>query len=309
MKKIITILTFVFTATFVNGQNLYIKTFGDSKNKPLIFLHGGPGYNAVNFEVTTAQKLADQGFYVIVYDRRGEGRSIDSAAKFTFEQTCDDLITIFKTKKIKKATLIGHSFGGILAAKFTEKFPKKVSSIVLVGAPVSLQETFKTIIAKSKEIYTAKNDSKNLSYIEMLENMDKSSIEYSSYCFGHAMQNGFYFSKLLTPEAKIIYTEAMNNPFMKTYGSQMSFEAPKGFWENEKYTTLDISNNLKNILTKKIPIFGIYGKDDGLYSLAQIEDLADIIGKNNTIYLDNCSHNVFTDQQSKFIEMIKIWNN
>jgi hypothetical protein len=31
---------------------------------------GGPGYNCGGFEVSTAQELANNGFYVIVYDRR-----------------------------------------------------------------------------------------------------------------------------------------------------------------------------------------------------------------------------------------------
>jgi hypothetical protein len=33
---------------------------------------GGPGYNCAGFEVSTAQELANNGFYVIVYDRRGK---------------------------------------------------------------------------------------------------------------------------------------------------------------------------------------------------------------------------------------------
>jgi proline iminopeptidase len=74
MKSILTLVTIIFTALAVNAQSLYIKTFGNPKDKPLLFLHGGPGYNAVNFEQSTADKLSKSGFYVIIYDRRGEGR-------------------------------------------------------------------------------------------------------------------------------------------------------------------------------------------------------------------------------------------
>lgn len=49
------------------GYTLLIRTFGNVKDKPLIFLHNGPGYNCANFEGTTAKKLAENGFYVIVY--------------------------------------------------------------------------------------------------------------------------------------------------------------------------------------------------------------------------------------------------
>ena len=48
------------------------------------------------FEGTTAQKLADLGFYVIAYDRRGEGRSADPNATFTYNEAFQDLNAIYK---------------------------------------------------------------------------------------------------------------------------------------------------------------------------------------------------------------------
>lgn len=99
-----TVFTILFLATIVaNGQTIYTKTFGNSKDKPVIFLHGGPGYNCVNFEATTAQQLADKGFFVIVYDRRGEGRSKDPNAKFTFNETFNDLNNIYSEYKLTKS--------------------------------------------------------------------------------------------------------------------------------------------------------------------------------------------------------------
>jgi proline iminopeptidase len=308
MKIIVS--TILFFATIVaNGQNIYTKTFGNGKDKPIIFLHGGPGYNCVNFEATTAQKLADKGFFVIVYDRRGEGRSKDQNSKFTFSETFDDINSLYSQFKLTKAILIGHSFGGVVATLFAEVNPKKVQSIILVGAPISLQSTFKNILITSKNIYQTKKDSVNLNYISMLENMDTTSIEYSSYCFGHAMQNGFYSPKNPTSEAKTLYSTFRTDTLLRKYASQMSYQAPQGFWKNEKYTTIDLTKNLQDIRKKKIKIFGLYGKDDGLYSNQQVSDLQKEIGMDNLKYFDNCSHNVFIDQQTQFIDAVKMWTN
>ena len=126
-----------------NAQQLYSKAFGNPKDYPILFLHGGPGYNCAGFEVTAAQALADNGFFVIVYDRRGEGRSTDSKAQFNFKETFADINLILTTYNVKKAALIGHSFGGIVGTLFMKHFPEKVNALYLVGAPVSLQETFK----------------------------------------------------------------------------------------------------------------------------------------------------------------------
>lgn len=48
----------------------------------------------------------------------------------------------------------------------------------------------------------------------------------------------------------------------------------------------------------------VYGKDDGLFSQEQISDLQRLIGVQNVIYLDNCSHNIFIDQQTLFLETL-----
>lgn len=307
MKLTISSTIFILMSLISYGQPLYSKAFGNSNDQALIFLHGGPGYNCANFEATTAQQLAEQGFYVIVYDRRGEGRSNDPNAKFTFKETFNDLNAIYLKYNLTRATLIGHSFGGMVATLFGEVHPDKVQSIILVGAPISLQATFKNILVKSKGIYQTKKDTVNLNYIAMLEKMDTASIQYSSYCFGHAMQNGFYIPKKPTEETKIIYSKFLTDTLLTKYATQMTNEAPQGFWLNEKYTTINLTKNIQALQKLKMQIFGLYGKDDGLYATQQVLDLQNLIGANHLKYLDNCSHSVFIDQQKEFIESIKSW--
>ena len=307
MKTFITSLSIIVTCFSIHAQSIYSQAFGDPTNPALIFLHGGPGYNSSTFEFTTAQKLADEGFYVVVYDRRGEGRSTDPQATFTFKETFDDLTNLYQKYHLKKASLLGHSFGGIVATLYAEKHREKVNSIVLIGAPVSLQSTFKTIIKTCKAIYTDNNDTENLKYIQLLENMDTSSIEYSSYCFMHAMQNGFYTPKVISQEAQTIYALFGANEQLKLYAMQMTYEGPQGFWKNEQYTAIDLTSHLNHLLEQHLPIYGMYGKDDGLYAAEQVNDLQALIGKEALHYFDHCSHSVFIDQQTLFIDALKNW--
>jgi proline iminopeptidase len=307
MKKTLTLLVFIVSALAVNAQTIYSKAYGNPNDKPLIYLHGGPGYNSVGFEATTAQKLSENGFYVISYDRRGEGRSPDKNAKFTFNETFDDINLIYKTFNFTSAILIGHSFGGVIATLYAEKYPTKTKAIILVSAPLSIQETLSTILKSSKSIYISNKDSVNLNYISMLEKMDKNSIEYSSYSFSHAMQNGFYYPKKPTTDALNIYSTFKTDTLLIKYSSQMTYEAPRGFWENEKYTTLDLNENLKRVVKNGTLVFGLYGKDDGLFSENQVRNIKNLIGENNLEYLFNCSHNLFIDQQTKFIDALKKW--
>jgi proline iminopeptidase len=307
MKIVIATIAALLCVCSVNSQDIYSKAYGNPDDKALIFLHGGPGYNSVNFELTTAQELANNGFFVIVYDRRGEGRSLDASAKYTFEQTFNDILKLYDEYDLDKPSLIGHSFGGVVATKFAVKYPEKVQSIILVGAPIALQETFKTIIRTTKAIYKSKNDTINLKYISMLEEMDTSSIQYSSYCFMHAMNNRFYTPKNMSQEAKDIYAQYKTDSLMRKYSSQMTFHAPQGFWKNENYTTLDLRDDLYELREGETAIYGLYGKDDGLYSADQVADYTSMIGDNNLKYFENCSHNVFIDQQDLFIEALNNW--
>lgn len=286
---------------------LYLKTFGKNTNPALIFLHGGPGSNSSIFERSTAKRLSDSGFFVITYDRRGEGRSANENVKYTFEQTNEDLNSIYKTFNLSSASLLGHSFGAIVAANFTLQNDQKVDNIIFVGGAIDFQATFKDIIASSKEIYQTKNDDVSYQYAQQIENLDSASIQYSSSCFMLALQNGFYSPKKLTDEAKKLYANLGRDTIVKKYGMELTQIPVSGFLANENYTSINISSKIDSLLTNEINIYGIYGKDDGLFSENQIQKLKNQLGDEHVIYLDDCSHSVYVDQQTKFIESIITW--
>ena len=300
----ITAFFLIFLLKTLVAQDLYVRTFGNKTGKPVIFLHGGPGYNAAAFEISTAKPLSEKGYFVIVYDRRGEGRSAEATnAAYTFQQTFDDLTNLMAKYNIQRATLIGHSFGGLVGTLFAEKYPSRVQELILASVPVVMQETFRTILVSSKKVYEAKRDTSNLHYVKLIEKMDTASIEYSTYLFMHAMQNGFYSTKTPNETAISLYSAAKKDS-LYPYLSQMSREATIGYWQKERYTTLNISEHIKNIRVRGIRIIGIYAKEDGLYSPTQVMQLKDLLGNQNVYYLDNCSHNVFIDRQDQFISLI-----
>jgi proline iminopeptidase len=54
-------------------------------------------------------------------------------------------------------------------------------------------------------------------------------------------------------------------------------------------------------------VFGLYGKEDGLFSDNQIYTLGNLIDKKNIKYLEHTAHSVFIDQQTSFINTLKKW--
>lgn len=305
MKKIF-LLSLLSISFLVSGQTLYIKTYGNKNDKPIIFVHGGPSGNATLFEGSnTAEELSKKGFFVIAYDRRGEGRSTDPNAKFTYAEAFQDLNAIYKKYHLKKATLLAHSFGGFVATLYAEKYPQNISALILAGALFSQQETYNHILDSVKKIYTKKNDLAKLDKVALIEKLNKNSAEYRKGCFELAGENNFFKIPHPTEESKKLYADYDASDFFKT--NIRNKNAPLLFYQNEKKNNIDTRPSLKKIKAEGIPIYTIYGKEDGVFSTEQLSSIKNLAGKNHFALLENCSHYLFVDQQKEFLSHIEKW--
>ena len=75
-----------------------------------------------------------QQYRVIVPDQIGFGRSARPVINYRVRTYVDFLEQLYKTLNIERATLVGNSMGGWIAAQFTISFPEKVDRLVLADA-------------------------------------------------------------------------------------------------------------------------------------------------------------------------------
>lgn len=307
MKKIYLLVFCIIISLTTKAQTntIYSKSYGQSENPSIIFIHGGPSGNSTLFEATTAEKLAEKGFYVIVYDRRGEGRSIDTTATFIYQEAIKDLNQIFEDYKIKKANLIAHSFGGLVATLFTEQYPEKVNSLILAGALFSQQETYDHILKTTKLIYKEKNDTLMFSKIYEIETLNRNSAEYRKRCFEVASLNNYFKMPFPTSESNNLNEYYEQSEFYKN--NIRNQEAPLFFYKNEIKNNIDTKTILKNLRKQNIKLFAIYGQQDKIFSTKQLSDIKKIVKKQNFKVINNCSHYLFVDQQQIFINTIEGW--
>lgn len=299
MKLLLTV-AFSLIYTLFNSQHIYSKAYGNQKNPAVIFIHGGPSGNATLFEGTTAQRLADRGFYVIVYDRRGEGRSKDSTAMMTFNESFNDLNQIYQTYHLKKASILAHSFGGIIGTLFTRQYPEKVSALVLAGALFTQQETYDHILKQGKE--TFKDNPSQLKKIAEIESLSKNSADYRKRCYGLASEMHFFTMPSPTAESRNLRKTYEDSEF---YAANFrNPESPKKFYKNEPLNNLDNTSALHAIKKGGIPIYAVYGKNDGIFSEKQLNDIKNIAGRNHFNLITNCSHYLFADQQNEFLKLM-----
>jgi hypothetical protein len=89
-----------------------------AQQPPIVFLHGGPGGYVHSSTIGTLGRLTELGRAVYLYDQSGTGLSDRRRPKATtFDSHLDDLREILSRRiGAPQAVLIGHSYGGQLAA-------------------------------------------------------------------------------------------------------------------------------------------------------------------------------------------------
>ena len=305
MKGFHLLLLFLVLPLTSLSQTLYCRSFGNVKDHPIIFLHGGPGSSSVYFEATTAQLLADRGFFVVVYDRRGEGRSVDQTANMNFKEASRDLKQIYEQYNLKKASLLAFSFGGLVAAKFAEKHPEMIDDLILCSALVSQQKSYNTILCAVKATYDNRKDTARLKELDIIAKTHSNSLEYRTSVFKHASANGFFTLTTPSAHAKAIYNTYKTDPLIAGY--KKNDHAVETFWQNESDRNIDVTPQLRALRKQMIPIYAMYGKQDGLYSKEQISEIRQLLGDSHVMYINNCSHTVFIDQQQIFLRSVTKW--
>jgi len=210
----------------------------------------------------------------------------------------NDLNIIYNTYKIEKANLIAHSFGGLVATLFAEKYPEKVQSLILAGSLIS-QETYNHILKTAKEVYLQKKDTFIQNRVNATTLLEKKSAEYRKECFEIASLIGFFEMPNPTENSKKLREEYQTSDFYKK--NIRNLLAPILFYRNEPNSSIDIKPVLKKLKKAEVKLFAVYGVQDRIFSIRQLKDLEKIIRKRNFYKIDNCSHFLFVDQQDEFI--------
>ena len=130
--------------TFVSqGLNLSYLDWGNAKAPPLLLLHGNKDH-ARSWD-PVARALCDD-FRVVALDLRGHGDSAWSPdGAYLSSYNLLDIVDLLDLLGTGPATLVGHSFGGNIAARIAAAFPEKVARLALVdgfGPPLSAYENW-----------------------------------------------------------------------------------------------------------------------------------------------------------------------
>ena len=100
--------------------------------RPTLFLvHGGPGGEHSRFK-TNSGALRDVAQLVYV-DHRGSGRSAEGdPATYTLDNNVDDLDALRAHLGLPRISVLGSSYGGMVAQGYALRYPERVANLILV---------------------------------------------------------------------------------------------------------------------------------------------------------------------------------
>jgi len=119
------------TSRTINGVSLYERRAGEGP--PVVVLHGGPGAHH-DYLLPGFDALAE-GRLLIYYDQRGGGRSaVARDVPVGWREHVADLEALRVCWGYEDLTLLGYSWGGLLAMLYAIEYPGRVARLALVSA-------------------------------------------------------------------------------------------------------------------------------------------------------------------------------
>src|SRR5258706_1260640 len=112
-----------------------VPPLGQPNGHVVVLFHGN---NFAGFYFgSTIDALRKEGFRVIAPDQIGYGRSSKPIIPYNFHDMARNTRLILQSLKLDKAMIVGHSMGGMLAARFATQYPDIVERLVLYN-PIGL---------------------------------------------------------------------------------------------------------------------------------------------------------------------------
>ena len=154
------------TVKVKDGTQIYFKDWGSGQ--PLFFHHGWP-LSADDWD-TQMMFFLGHGYRVIAHDRRGHGRSTQTAKGHDMDTYAADVAEITKALDLKDAVHIGHSTGGGEVTRYVAKYGKgRVAKAVLISSiPPMLLKSEKNPDGLPMEVFDQLRDGTGISPLAVL---------------------------------------------------------------------------------------------------------------------------------------------
>lgn len=107
----------------------------DGAGEPILLIHPSVTADGLSIPLLQRPELA-ASYRIITYHRRGYGRSTVGAEPVTLADQAADAAAVLEHLGVRRAHVVGHSFGGVVALQFAHDRPEVVHSLALLEPPL-----------------------------------------------------------------------------------------------------------------------------------------------------------------------------
>lgn len=268
--------SFILTSDQVK---LFVRKAG---NGPVcIYVHGGPGAWSKSFEAMKGNRL-EKKLTMIYYDQRGCGRSDNAINKdYSLDRMVDDIEDIRRYLGVEKMYLLSHSFGGIIATSYAEKYPDHLYGLILANSTLNLNYSLEQQIKHiNKLINTHFTVTKEDSLMSV---------------FGAARtalsEKGLNYKMLSDSKKTVDLLDSIDNSYAR------STDFVSHLWDYPKYKA-DYTSHTSNI---KVPVLIITGRKD--YAIG-VDHYKAFKFPNQKVVHINGGHVLYYEQNEAFTKAI-----
>ncbi len=142
MKMILALSAFISLSLSATAQendsiivsNAVLHYSVQGQGEPILLLSGGPGISSE--QLSDISKHLSTTYRCILFDQRGTGRSHTSpldSTTISLHQAMEDITLLLRRLDAGRITIIGHSWGAMLAMSYAINNPRAVARLVLIG--------------------------------------------------------------------------------------------------------------------------------------------------------------------------------
>lgn len=275
----------------VNGVKIWYETKGEGD--PVVLIPGGPGNSHIYF-TPWFDELA-KSHKVIYYDAFGRGNSdrASDSAQYSFNRDVQDLEGLRKALGFNKWTVLGHSYGGMVAQAYALEYPQSVSKLILSNT------------LYSGEMWQANDDNSNneirnqypevWSKIEMLRND------------GYNSSTPEHQTAYSVPSGLLYFYDASNAYKMKNdtgFNSQVYYTIvgyDGDFIIGGDVAKLDFRTKLKNL---NMPVLIIEGRFDRVAMPRYSAKYKEYAPQAKFVMFEKSGHNPYIEETGKYFELL-----
>jgi proline iminopeptidase len=278
--------------------NVWTKRFGNNPKMKVLLLNGGPGATHEYFECME-NFLPQEGIEFIYYDQLGCGNSDNpkDTAMWSLPRYVEEVEQVRQALKLDSSNfyLLGHSWGGILAAEYAFKYQQNLKGLVISNMMMSCPEYGRyaeqvlakqmkpEVLAEIRQI-EARKDFQNPRYMELL------------------MPNFYAEHVLRLPLDK--WPEPVNRSLGKSNQSlYVTMQGPSEFGIAGKLTTWDRTPDLPKL---SVPVLSIGGKYDTM-DPEHMRMVAAKVQHGTALICPNGSHMSLYDDQQTYMRGLISW--